>query len=474
MKKRIISLILSLILLITLIPAALAEPAKSGACGDALTWEFLPDGTLEISGTGAMYDYMNRETAPWYPLRKEIKNIVVNEGLTLIGYNAFANCVNAESVTLPASMSYVRGEAFLDCLKIKDVYISNIAAWCYVIFEWPDRYTANPLSTAENLYIGGVLTRDVVIPEGVGEIRGCAFIGFRSLESVKFPSTIYSIQTEAFVGCSNLKCFIMSPANPYFTDVDGVLYNKDKSTIFLYPKGRPGDTYEVLPGTRTVGVSAFTNSSLKHVYLNDGLEFISNYSFSFCDELEEIVIPDSVSDFGEYVFGECPNLRRVVLSSGMSMVQRYLFLRNSFDYVVIPDSIKAIDYGVFFDGSIGDIYYGGDADEWAALMANTGYGNDSLENARLHLGTLEPEGHYTATATKPTCTAQGYTTYTCPCGNSYKDDYTDALGHDYGKGGVCTRCGEKSGNFKAPSFASRLLDSIRSIFESFFKWLPFC
>ena len=114
------------------------------------------------------------------------------------------------------------------------------------------------------------------------------------------------------------------------------------------------------------------------------------------------------------------------------------------------------------------------ADEWAALLNNTAYGNDSLENARLHLGTLDPNDHYTATVTKPTCTAQGYTTYTCPCGNSYKDDYADALGHDYGKGGVCTRCGTRSGNIKAPSFASRLLDSIRSIFESLFNWLPFC
>ena len=59
-----------------------------------------------------------------------------------------------------------------------------------------------------------------------------------------------------------------------------------------------------------------------------------------------------------------------------------------------------------------------------------------------------PHAHsYTAAVTAPTCTAAGYTTYTCPCGNSYKDNYTDALGHSY-VGGVCTRCGAKDPDYK--------------------------
>ena len=48
---------------------------------------------------------------------------------------------------------------------------------------------------------------------------------------------------------------------------------------------------------------------------------------------------------------------------------------------------------------------------------------------------------YTATVTEPTCTLEGRTTYTCPCGYSYRDNYVDALGHDYAEG-FCTRCGE--------------------------------
>lgn len=56
---------------------------------------------------------------------------------------------------------------------------------------------------------------------------------------------------------------------------------------------------------------------------------------------------------------------------------------------------------------------------------------------------------YKNTVTAPTCTAKGYTTHTCSCGNSYKDTYVDALGHNY-VSGVCTRCNAKDPNYQAP------------------------
>ncbi len=56
---------------------------------------------------------------------------------------------------------------------------------------------------------------------------------------------------------------------------------------------------------------------------------------------------------------------------------------------------------------------------------------------------------YTAAVTAPTCTAAGYTTHICSCGNSYKDTYVDALGHNY-VSGVCTRCNAKDPNYQAP------------------------
>ena len=67
------------------------------------------------------------------------------------------------------------------------------------------------------------------------------------------------------------------------------------------------------------------------------------------------------------------------------------------------------------------------------------------------VGTFTTEGHthrYTSTVTRPTCTAKGYTTHTCSCGDWYRDNFTNALGHNYSNG-KCTRCGEKDPNYIA-------------------------
>ena len=69
-----------------------------------------------------------------------------------------------------------------------------------------------------------------------------------------------------------------------------------------------------------------------------------------------------------------------------------------------------------------------------------------------------PHTHsYTASVIAPTCTAAGYTMYTCSCGNSYKDNYTDALGHNY-VSGVCTRCGAKATDTPTPVTPSGFVD----------------
>ena len=83
-----------------------------------------------------------------------------------------------------------------------------------------------------------------------------------------------------------------------------------------------------------------------------------------------------------------------------------------------------------------DVYYLGSAEQWNAI--SIGSDNDPLTSATIHYAYHTHS--YTAAVTAPTCTAKGYTTYTCTCGDSYVGSYTDALGHSYASG-VCTRCG---------------------------------
>ena len=111
--------------------------------------------------------------------------------------------------------------------------------------------------------------------------------------------------------------------------------------------------------------------------------------------------------------------------------------------VTIPNSVKSIGEKAFYNcGSLTDVYYKGSTAQWNAVMV--GLDNDSLQNANIYF--LHTHS-YTAAVTAPTCNARGYTTYTCSCGDSYVDNYTDRLGHDY-VNGICSRCGEADPNYK--------------------------
>ena len=91
----------------------------------------------------------------------------------------------------------------------------------------------------------------------------------------------------------------------------------------------------------------------------------------------------------------------------------------------------------------------------------------------LRCGAKDPNAHthkYTETVTKPTCTAQGYTTYTCSaCGDSYKGSYTAALGHSY-KDGKCISCGAADPDYKAPVSVSFVDVPSNAFYYDAVKW----
>ncbi|MCD8314558.1 MAG: leucine-rich repeat protein, partial [Firmicutes bacterium] len=96
-----------------------------GMCGDEMTWTLTSDGTLTISGTGAMYDYSEDygETAPWCDDANDITKIVVEDGATSIGEYAFYNCWCAESVVIPDSVMTIGQLAFEMCFALTSVTI---------------------------------------------------------------------------------------------------------------------------------------------------------------------------------------------------------------------------------------------------------------------------------------------------------------------------------------------------------------
>ncbi|MGN0606860.1 MAG: leucine-rich repeat domain-containing protein, partial [Oscillospiraceae bacterium] len=95
----------------------------SGSCGENCTWSFdETTGTLTISGTGDMEYYNSLSDIPWYDYRENIKSVIIENGVTSIGYLAFYDCTLLTEITISDSVTYIGNHAFSYCSELTDVY----------------------------------------------------------------------------------------------------------------------------------------------------------------------------------------------------------------------------------------------------------------------------------------------------------------------------------------------------------------
>ena len=172
----------------------------AGTCGTSLTWKIDASGTLTISGTGAMTNW-TAGNAPWDAYKAEVKKLVISEGTTTIGENAFNGCTAMQSVTIPNSLKSSGLDAFKDCTALSAVHISDIGAWCAISFN---RGKSNPVYYAKKVYVNNVLLTTLVIPEGTTSTANYAFIGCADITSVSLPASLKTIGTGSFNGCKGL------------------------------------------------------------------------------------------------------------------------------------------------------------------------------------------------------------------------------------------------------------------------------
>ena len=151
-----------------------------------------------------------------------LTSVTIGNSVTSIGYSAFRGCTSLTSVTIPGSVTSIGeyafcrcsgltsvaigsgvtsiGErAFNGCSGLTSVHITDLAAWCKISFS--DYAYSNPLSSAHHLYLNNEEITDLVIPESVTSIGGCAFYGCSGLTSVTIGNSVTSIGYYAFEGC---------------------------------------------------------------------------------------------------------------------------------------------------------------------------------------------------------------------------------------------------------------------------------
>ena len=397
----------------------------SGDCGkdgSNVTWTLDSAGLLTISGKGEMasYTYGNDSIVimggPWRNRVRQVRKLIIQDsvtsigsgafyyctdltdvtignGVTSMGNYAFYGCTGLTDVTIGNGVTSIGESAFSSCNSIEKVHISDVAAWCRVVFE--DNYS-NPLGYANNLYVNDVLVTDLTIPNGVTSIGAYAFSGCTGLTSVTIPNSVTSIGGSAFYGCTGLTSVtipdsVISIGGSAFYGCTGLTSVTIPDSVTNIGNnafhGCTGLT-EILYNAKAAAdidyySSAFSNAGTSsgslRVVIGDGVERIPGYLFRDCAGLTSVTIPDSVTSIGNNAFHGCTGLTeilynakavagldyysnvfsnagtssggpRVVIGDGVEKVPSYLFYGcTGLTSVTIPDSVTSIGYCAFED-----------------------------------------------------------------------------------------------------------------------------
>ncbi len=132
-----------------------------------------------------------------------LTSLTLPNSVTTIGYFAFVDCSSLTSLTIPSSVITIES-AFSGCDNLKAIYISDLSAWCKINFNGSYYANPNPLYYAHNLYLNGELLTNLVIPNGITEIKDYAFRGGTCFETVSLPNSLTKIMDCAFTECSGL------------------------------------------------------------------------------------------------------------------------------------------------------------------------------------------------------------------------------------------------------------------------------
>ncbi len=309
-----------------------------------------------------------------------LNSVTIPVGVTNIGATGFGYCFDLTNVTIPASVTSIGPDTFINCYNLPAIGVaagsSSFSSVGGVLFD------KNVTTLLE--YPTG-LDGSYVIPNGVTIIGTDAFVLCDGVPDVTFPASVTSIDdgafsdcsaltnltlgagvsyisTSAFAGSDNLLAINVNSSNPNFSSLNGVVFNKNQTTLILFPTGFTGG-YTTPSTVTSIAANAFEDCKLTEVMITGNVNSLGLDSFQGCGNLTNATMAEGVASIGIFAFADCPKLATVT----------------------IPASVSDLPYGAFaYDGLVSVVLRGQRARD--GFVISGGHGDGLLSGRDQRVG----------------------------------------------------------------------------------------
>ena len=392
MKKDLLTTLIALLLLSFATTGANAE-VVSDTLLTGVTWSFDTEtGVLELDGGYHTGNFKSNSTDAWRKYRTEIRKVIIGDSILSIGESAFYGCTNLEEVitpetefryikdqigwhissgafgecpslksfTFPKGITYLEGQPFVSCNSLESIYIRGNLSGAYdneigfrycpnlkkVYIEDLYEYAAAKSSVTrpcgvfygvDSVFVNGVYTTDIVIPEGVRQLAGGAFFDCKAIKSIKLPSSIVEIGTAAFA-FSGIETITIPTKNidRFYGDT---FYRCDSLKKILIDDINGWCRINISAGnllgwSNLTGPLAANENVALYVNNNEIAGDIvlkseaSGYAFYNCDKITSVTFENSTS-INEYAFANCDNLKTINFAHGADAQNNYCSIGNN-------------------------------------------------------------------------------------------------------------------------------------------------
>jgi hypothetical protein len=241
----------------------------------------------------------------------------IPNGVANIGLDAFTACAHLTSLTMPNTVVSIEFNAFYACYGLTSVTMgSSVTSIGVSAFSGCTNLTSLTIPESVttiglNSFSGCTSLTNVMLGRSVTSIGDAAFIYCRSLRSVTIPSSVTNLGFQSFLGCTSLTNLTVAAANPAYSSINGVLFNKAQTILIQFPGGRGGG-YAIPNGITNVGSSAFYFcTSLTNVTIPNSVISIGSQAFYFCSRLTTLTFLGNAPILNGAVFYDAPTAATV-------------------------------------------------------------------------------------------------------------------------------------------------------------------